>query len=112
MAVVVLASAAAIQIGCRGRAELTPQETEGKHLYMVRCEHCHDENDLGLKPPPPKLHGVMARRKLPSGAAATDDAVRGVVLMGKGKMPSFAGRFSEEQMAALLAYLRTAMPLQ
>jgi mono/diheme cytochrome c family protein len=29
--------------------------------------------------------------------------------MGKGLMPSFAGRFSEEQMTALLAYLHTGM---
>ena len=53
----------------------------------------------------------MGRGKLPSGAAATDGAVRAVVLMGKGKMPSFAGRFTEDQMTALLQYLRTEMPL-
>jgi mono/diheme cytochrome c family protein len=35
--------------------------------------------------------------------------VRRVVLMGKGLMPSFAGRFSDDQMAALLAYLHTGL---
>ena len=53
----------------------------------------------------------MGKGKLPSGAAATDAEVRRLVLTGKGKMPSFSGRFTEEQMAALLAYLRTNMPL-
>jgi len=33
--------------------------------------------------------------------------VRELVLKGKGKMPSFSGRFTEEQMAALLSYLHT-----
>jgi mono/diheme cytochrome c family protein len=31
------------------------------------------------------------------------------VLAGKGTMPAFAGRFTDEQMAALLAYLHTGL---
>jgi len=111
VALAVFAGTGLIASGCHGRQVLTPQQAQGQHLYMVRCAHCHEENDLGLKPPPPNLHGVMSRAKLPSGAPATDAEVRRLVLAGKGKMPSFSGRFTEEQMAALLAYLRTAMPL-
>ena len=95
--------------GCHPEAALTPQQLEGQHLYAVRCVHCHEENDLGLKPAPPDIRGVMGTGKLPSGIAASDLAVRRVVLAGKGKMPSFAGRFTEEQMAALLSYLHTSM---
>ena len=97
--------------GCHGQPELTPQQAEGQHLYAVRCAHCHEENDLALKPPPPDIHGAMARVHFPSGAAATDAEVRRLVLVGKGKMPSFQGRFTEEQMAALLAYLHSSMPV-
>jgi mono/diheme cytochrome c family protein len=96
--------------GCRSHPKLTPEQAEGQHLYAVRCAHCHEENDLALKPPPPNLRGVMGRGILPSGARATDAEVRRVVLLGKGKMPAFQGRFTEEQMGALLAYLRTEMP--
>jgi mono/diheme cytochrome c family protein len=95
--------------GCRSAPVLTPQQAEGQHLYAVRCAHCHDENDLELKPPPPDLHGAMSRAKLPGGAVATDAEVRRVVLAGKGKMPNFAGRFTDEQTAALLVFLRTEM---
>ena len=95
--------------GCRGRHSLTPQQAEGKHLYQVRCAHCHEENDLALKKVPPDLRGVFARSKLPSGAPATDAEVSRVVLAGKGMMPSFAGRFDDAQMAALLAYLHTGL---
>jgi mono/diheme cytochrome c family protein len=35
--------------------------------------------------------------------------VRQNVLAGKGMMPGFTGRFTEEQMAALLAYLHTGL---
>src|ERR1700686_4309138 len=97
--------------GCRENPPLTPQEAEGQHLYVVRCAHCHEDNDLALKPPPPNIHGAMAKAKLPSGAPAPDAEVRRLILVGKGKMPSFSGRFTEEQMAALLAYLHTDMPL-
>jgi mono/diheme cytochrome c family protein len=95
--------------GCHAVPALTPQEAEGKHLYQVRCAHCHEENDLALKKVPPDLHGVFDRKTLPSGIAATDAAVRQNVLAGKGMMPGFAGRFTEEQMAALLAYLHTGL---
>ena len=111
MAGLMPAALALILAGCHAQPELTPQQAEGQHLYAVRCAHCHEENDLALKPAPPKIHGAMGKAKLPSGAAATDAEVRRLVLVGKGKMPSFSGRFTEEQMAALLAYLHTDMPL-
>jgi len=95
--------------GCKSTPQLTVQEAAGKHLYDVRCAHCHEENDLNLKKVPPNLHSVFSEATLPSGAPASDAEVRRVVLMGKGLMPSFAGRFSEEQMTALLAYLHTGM---
>jgi mono/diheme cytochrome c family protein len=75
----------------------------------VRCAHCHRDNDLGLKKIPPDLHTIFTRPTLPSGAQATDAEVRRVVLVGRGLMPSFAGRFTDEQMAALLAYLHTGL---
>jgi len=98
-----------VQAGCRSAPPLTSQQAEGKHFYQVRCAHCHEENDLGLKKVPPDLHGIYNRKALPSGAPATDAAVRQNVLEGKGMMPAFASRFNEEQLDALLAYLHTEL---
>lgn len=95
--------------GCHRVPPLTPQEAEGKHLYSVRCAHCHEDNDLALKKVPPDLHDVFTRPVLPSGVPATDSEVKRVVLSGKGMMPSFAGRFSDEEMASLIAYLHTGL---
>jgi len=95
--------------GCHSTPQLTPQEAEGKNLYQVRCAHCHEDNDLALKKLPPDLHGVFARKTLPSGVPATDEAVRQNVLTGKGMMPGFAGRFTDEQLSALLAYLHSGL---
>ena len=103
------ASGLGVLAGCHAAPRLTAQEAEGKHLYAVRCAHCHEDNDLALKKVPPNLHGVFKRSTLPSGAPATDGEVQRVVLAGKGLMPAFTGRFSDEQMAALLAYLHTGL---
>jgi mono/diheme cytochrome c family protein len=92
--------------GCH-KGALTQQQAQGKQLYEARCAHCHEYNDLALKKVPPDLHGVFNRSKLPSGAPATDVQVARTVLTGKNMMPSFAGRFTTQQMEALLAYLHT-----
>jgi mono/diheme cytochrome c family protein len=104
-----LISAAIYFAGCHSLPSLTPQELEGRHLYEVRCAHCHRDNDLALKKVPPDLHDLFRNPKLPSGAAATDAEVTRVVLQGKGMMPAFTGRFTQDQMAALLAYLHTGL---
>ena len=106
---VTLALAAGGLPGCHSAACLTEQQMAGKHLYLSRCAHCHEDNDLALKKVPPDLHRVFAQASLPSGAFASDAEVRRVVLAGKGMMPAFAGRFSDEQMSALLAYLHTGL---
>jgi mono/diheme cytochrome c family protein len=110
LAASLVASVPLILAGCHAQPALTPQQAEGQHLYAVRCAHCHEDNDLALKPPPPEIHAVLQRAKLPSGIPASDAVVRRQILFGKGKMPSFSGRFTEEQMTALLAYLHTEMP--
>jgi mono/diheme cytochrome c family protein len=94
--------------GC-GPAPLTRQQLQGQALYEGRCAHCHRDNDLALKKVPPDLHAIFRRDKLPSGAPATDAEVQRLVLAGKGFMPSFAGRFTQDQMSALLAYLHTGL---
>lgn len=98
-----------MQAGCHSTEPLTSQEAEGKHLYAGRCAHCHEENDLALKKIPPDLHGIFRHSTLPSGAPATDAQIERVVLAGKGLMPAFTGRFDQEQMAALLAYLHKGL---
>jgi mono/diheme cytochrome c family protein len=100
---------ALILAGCHSQPQLTPQQAAGQHLYQERCAHCHEENDLALKPPPPNLTNLFHHDKLPSGAPATDAQIIRTVLGGKGNMPSFAGRFTQEQMDALLAWLHTGL---
>jgi mono/diheme cytochrome c family protein len=103
------AVASSLQSGCHNPPSLTEQESTGKKLYLGRCAHCHEDNDLALKKAPPDLHHLFDLPKLPSGAPAIDAEIRRVILEGKGMMPAFTGRFNDEQMAALLAYLHTGL---
>jgi len=103
-----LLSVAAIA-GCNSKPRLTAEEAAGKALYTGRCAHCHEENDLALRPPPPSLHNIGDHGLLPSGDAATDVAIERVVTHGKGMMPAFAGRFTPEQFKSMTAYLRTGL---
>jgi mono/diheme cytochrome c family protein len=105
--VAILASITAV--GCHSKPPLTPQQAEGKRLYDSRCAHCHEFNDLALKKVPPNLHGVFDSPTLPSGAPATDANVERTVLSGRNMMPSFAGRFTQPQFDALLAYLHAGV---
>jgi mono/diheme cytochrome c family protein len=100
---------AAFAMGCRSAPTLTPQQAKGKHVYDVGCAHCHEENDLRLKKVPPDLHGLFKQSTLPDGEPATDAEVEHVVLSGKGLMPSFAYQLTQEQLDALVAYLRTGL---
>jgi mono/diheme cytochrome c family protein len=108
LALSLLIAVVASVAGC-GPEPLTKQQMQGMLLYEDRCAHCHRDNDLALKKVPPDLHGIFKSSKLPSGAPATDAEVTRVILEGKGMMPAFSGRFTQEQIAALLAYLHTGL---
>lgn len=95
--------------GCHGAPPLSQEQAEGKRLYQGRCAHCHEDNDLALKKAPPALDRVFSHKNLPSGAPATDVEVRRMVLAGKGNMPAFSGRFTEDQLSALVEYLHAGI---
>jgi len=85
---------------------LTETEQAGKALYEMHCFECHEENQLGLRKVPPKLHGLFTHHDLPDGVTpATDAAVRHVIIYGKRTMPAFNGRITDAQVAELIAYL-------
>lgn len=91
--------------GCKQKP--TPAEAEGHRIYAMQCSPCHEAaSTAGLAVAPPKLQGLFKHATLPDGVTpANDVAVQSIILDGRRTMPPFAGRFSDAQMAALLAYL-------
>jgi len=105
-----VAGAVGCNLGGPGQApRLSEQQEYGRSLYNGYCAACHEANQLNLKPVPPELHGMFARGHLAGGGPAADEAVRGVITRGRNKMPAFEGRLTEDEVGAIVAYLRSGI---
>ncbi len=80
-------------------------ETRGQALYEFHCAPCHETPPPDLLKEPPKLKGLFNSKTLPSGAPATDEQVRTVIVDGLRTMPAFQGRLQEQEIRDLIAYL-------
>ena len=80
-------------------------ETRGEALYQFHCAPCHETPPPDLLKEPPKLKGLFNSKTLPSGAPATDEQVRVVIVEGLGTMPAFQKRLQEQEIRDLIAYL-------
>jgi len=91
------------------RADASPEEIAvGKELYETNCSGCHQSNGQGMKGTVPALAGNTAVT-----AAQPDDVImallEGFGPQGSwGAMGSFAHKFTDEQIADVTNYVRTA----
>jgi mono/diheme cytochrome c family protein len=68
----------------------------GRHLFLMNCAHCHGDDATGDEGP--NLHGV---RK-------TDARIATIINNGiKGEMPRFNEKLKNDDVQALIAFLRT-----
>ncbi len=82
------------------------RRSKGQTLFDNRCSFCHYADRTNSKMGP-GLKGVLKGEKLPySGRPATSENVKQQIRNPISTMPSFAS-LSEEDIAALLAYLKT-----
>jgi mono/diheme cytochrome c family protein len=87
-------------------AETTGQAAQGEQLFKQNCSACHFTDSTATKVGP-GLKGVFAQAKFPvSGRPVSDDNFRQILKTPVSKMPPF-GHLSEEQVDALLEYLKT-----
>jgi mono/diheme cytochrome c family protein len=86
--------------------QLTPQEQAGHAAFATNCGMCHyDREDGSLHGP--SLFGVYRDQYLPSGAPANDDRITHTIQYGRGNMPALGNRVSPDEIADILAYLKT-----
>ena len=75
---------------------MTAEATQGRHLFLMNCAHCHGDDARGDEGP--DLHDL---RK-------SDERIHQLITAGvKGEMPSFAKKLNDSDIRALTAYLRT-----
>jgi mono/diheme cytochrome c family protein len=77
-----------------GITSLTGDAASGKTLYVAQCQACHGSNGTA------RADAAGEAKNNPSGAAA-------VILDGEDAMPGFQDKLSDQQVADILAYLRT-----
>jgi mono/diheme cytochrome c family protein len=100
-------AALAMPMACSHQPYLSEDEMQGRALFEDHCAPCHQETHTDLRKQPPKLEGLFQSKKLPSGAPATDAQVRKTIIEGRGTMPAFDQRLSEEDVDDLVKYLHT-----
>ncbi len=73
----------------------------GQAQFLASCSACHQPTGLGIKGAFPPLAGSAF-------VQGEVGAVAGRVLNGRGGMPRFKGDLSDQQIAAILTYVRSA----
>ena len=72
------------------------KDAQGRTLFSLNCAHCHGEDARGDEGP--DLHALKK----------SDARIRQIITQGiKGEMPKFNTKFSNAEVEALVAYLRT-----
>jgi len=97
--VLLLTTAALIVAGC-GRGSREDQLTYGKEVYTQECSRCHMVDGSGVEGVYPNLdRNPIVRLDSPE---PTID----VVLRGREGMPAFGGQIPEQEIAAVITYIR------
>ena len=73
------------------------EAVSGEAVYKQFCQGCHGETGTA---------GTAKVDLVKEAAEHEPSELREVVLNGEGKMPSFKGRLSDEQIDAVIAYVR------
>ncbi len=93
--------------GCGGTAPevaegADPALSEGRSIWVAQCASCHGASGGGGRGP--KLSEGEVLDRFPEVADQVD-----LVLNGKGAMPSYAGRLSDEQIESVVRYTREVL---
>jgi mono/diheme cytochrome c family protein len=80
-------------------------QSGGADTYKSKCAPCHGADGLAATPAGKMLKA--ASFKDPAIVKAQDAELIAIVKSGKNKMPTFAGKLSDDQIKAAVAYIRT-----
>ena len=97
-AVVVFAAASA----SAQQPELNDVQKIGQSLFVQSCGVCHLPPQLNA----PRFAPALSR----DSASGNENAMRTIITDGSPRMPGFKYTFSEPQIAAIAAYLKTVAP--
>ncbi len=85
---------------------LTAQQSVGRASYDAYCLRCHEAYSSHAENGP-SLKNVFKKPYFPSGTPANDERMTDLIVRGRSKMPGFADRMNQQQIADLIAYLHS-----
>lgn len=96
-----------VAVFCIAASIATPAfaQSPGADTYKAKCAMCHGADGLGATPAGKNLKA--ASFKDPSIVKAPDAQLIAAVKSGKNKMPAYAGKLTDDQIKAAVAYIRT-----
>jgi mono/diheme cytochrome c family protein len=77
----------------------------GAETYKAKCVTCHGADGAGQTPMGKKLN--LRHLGSPEVQKQTDQQLFDITAKGKGKMPAYAGKISDADIKALVAFMRT-----
>lgn len=78
-------------------ASLSADVTAGKTLYATNCASCHGSDAAS----------GSANKNVANEVQSNASAAIGTILSGDGQMPSFASTLSDQEIADVVAYIKT-----
>jgi cytochrome c6 len=96
-----------VAIFCIAASMATPvfAQSAGADTYKAKCLMCHGADGTGNTPAGKNLKA--ASFKDPAIVKVSDADMIAVVHKGKNKMPAYAGKLTDAQITAAVAYIRT-----
>jgi mono/diheme cytochrome c family protein len=82
-----------------------PAQDAGADTYKAKCQSCHGADGLG-NTPVGKMVKIVSFKD-PTVISATNADLIAVVNSGKNKMPAYKGKLPDDQITAVVAYIRT-----
>ncbi len=80
-------------------------QNSGADIYKAKCQMCHGPDGTANTP---AGHAIKAASfKSPAVIKTPDADLIAIVKAGKGKMPAYAGKLTDDQIKAAVAYIRT-----
>lgn len=107
-----LAVNAAAQTPAAAPAKAEAPKVDAAKLYAGKCSSCHGKDGKGSAAMAKMFKADPAEMNLTSeGAAKTSDAdLTKVMVEGRNKMPAFKGKLKDEEISALVAFIRGLAP--
>jgi mono/diheme cytochrome c family protein len=80
-------------------------QATGADTYKAKCQMCHGADGLGATPAGKSMKAIPFNS--PEITAKSDADLIAATKNGKGKMPAYAGKLSDGDIKAVIAYIHT-----